>query len=119
MKIQIVARNLELTSSQRELIERRIGFALGRFGRRIDRVAVRFADVNGPRGGVDTRCQIMAGIVPKGQVRVEVTDVGIEVAISRAADRLSRRVSSELERRRATKGTEAARYADGTDAAAV
>ena len=77
MQLQIVARNLELTSSQRELVERRLGFALGRFEDRVHRVSVRYTDVNGPRGGADTTCRVTARIVPRGEVRVEVTDVGV------------------------------------------
>jgi ribosome-associated translation inhibitor RaiA len=117
MQLQIVARNLELTSSQREIVERRLGFALGRFGNRVRIVSVRFTDVNGPRGGVDTTCRIVATIVPKGEVRVEVTDVGVEAAVSRAAKRIARRVSTELDRRRTTKRVRAAPYADGVGSA--
>ena len=113
MQLQIVARNLELTTSQREIVERRLGFALGRFGDRVRRVSVRFTDENGPRGGVDTTCRIVATIVPRGEVRVEVADVGVEAAASRAAERISRRVSTELERRRTTRGAGTAPYADG------
>ena len=110
MQLQIVARNLKLTDAQREIVNRRLGFALGRFGDRVRRVSVRFTDVNGPRGGVDTTCRIVARIVPRGEVRVEVTDVGVEAAVSRAAERLSRRVSTELERRRTARGVRAASY---------
>ena len=112
MQLQIVARNLELNTSQREIVERRLGFALGRFGDRVRRVSVRFTDVNGPRGGVDTTCRIVARIVPRGEDRAEVTDVGVEVAVSRAAERISRRVSTELQRRRAARGVRVAPYAD-------
>ncbi len=100
MQIQIVARNLELTASQREIVDRRLRFALGRFGARVRHVEVLLSDVNGPRGGIDTTCRIAVGIVPRGEVRAEVTDVGIGVAVSRAAQRISRSMSTELERRR-------------------
>lgn len=113
MQLQIVARNLFLTDAQREIVERRLGFALGRFGARIRRVEVVLTDVNGPRGGVDTRCQIVARIVPRGEVRAEVTDLGVEVAVRRAAERISRRTSTELERRRTTRGVRAASHTDG------
>jgi len=119
MKLQIVARNLELTDAQREIVERRLGFALGRFGARIRRVEVLLTDVNGPRGGVDTMCQVVARIAPRGKVRAEVTDVGVEVAVSRAAERISRRVSTELERRRRSRGVRAAPYADTIGGAGI
>jgi putative sigma-54 modulation protein len=113
MQIQIVARNLELTATQREVVERRLGFALGRFGARIRRVEVVLTDENGPRGGVDTTCRIAARIAPRGEVHAEVTDTGIEVAVSRAAQRISRRVSTELEGRRTIRGVRAEPCVDG------
>lgn len=112
MTLQIVARNMKLTDTQREIVERRLGFALGRFGARICRVEVLLTDANGPRGGVDTMCQVVARIAPSGTVRAEVTDVGVEAAASRAAERISRRVSTELERRRRTRGVRETPYAD-------
>jgi len=115
MQIQIIARNLELTPSQREIVERRLAFALGRFGARIRRVEVVLVDENGPRGGVDTTCRMSARIAPRGEVRAEVTDTGIEVAVGRAAQRISRRVSTELEGRRTIRGVRAAPYSDDID----
>ncbi len=115
MQIQIVAKRLELTDSQREIVDRRLRFALGRFVSRIRRVEVLLADVNGPRGGIDTTCQIVVRIVPRGEVRAEVTDIGVGVAVSRAAQRISRGISTELQRRRAPRRVRPARYADGAE----
>lgn len=113
MQIQIVARNLELSDSQREIVERRLGFALGRFGARIRRVEVILTDANGPRGGVDTICQIVVRIAPRGKVRAAFTDAGVEVAVSRAAERITRRVATELERRRTSRAVRVTPYPDG------
>ena len=98
--IMIRARKVTLSSTLRDHVERRLGFALGRFGNRIDRVTVRLDDLNGPRGGVDKRCQIQARLHRSGKVIVEVTDVEIEAAVDRAADRIARRVKDELDRTR-------------------
>jgi hypothetical protein len=38
--------------------ERRVRFVLRRLSQRVTRADVQFSDVNGPRGGVDKRCQI-------------------------------------------------------------
>ncbi len=102
MQLQIVADNLELTDAQRETVERRFGFAFCRFGVRVRLVEIRLTDVNGSRCGGDTMCQIVARIAPKGEVHAEVTDTGVEMTVSRAAERISRRVATELERRRTT-----------------
>ena len=70
-------------------MERRLGFALGRFGERIGRVSLRFSDTNSHRGGVDKRYQIDVGLRPRS-VRVEHTDADLIVALGHAADRASR-----------------------------
>lgn len=103
MQVQIVAKGFHLTDPQRGIVERRLGFALARFGERIRRVEVLLTDVNGPRGGVDTMCKVVARIAPKGEVRAEATGIAVEEAISRAAERISRRVLTELEHRRRAK----------------
>jgi ribosomal subunit interface protein len=99
MKIHIRGRNVELTEVLRTRVERRLGFALGRFGERIDRVLLRFSDTDGHRGEVDKRCQIEVGLRSKS-VTVEHTDADLLVALDRAADRASRSVARALERER-------------------
>ncbi len=99
MKIHIRGRNVELTEVLRTHVERRLGFALGRFGERIGRVLLRFSDTNGHRGDVDKRCEIDVGLRPRS-VRVEQTDADLFVALDRAADRASRSVARALERER-------------------
>jgi putative sigma-54 modulation protein len=97
MKIHIRGRNVELTKVLRTRVERRLAFALSRFGERIGRVLLRFSDTNGHHGDVDKRCQIDVGLRPKS-VRVEHTDANLFVALDRAADRASRSVARALQR---------------------
>lgn len=99
MKVHIRGRNVELTDVLRTRVERRLGFALGRFGQQIGRVLLRFSDTNGQDGYVDKRCQIEVGMRPRS-VRVEHTDADLFVALDRAADRASRTVARALERER-------------------
>jgi hypothetical protein len=42
----------------RDLTERRVRFVLRRLGWLVPRAEVQMSDVNGPRGGVDKRCQV-------------------------------------------------------------
>jgi len=42
----------------RDLIERRVRFVLRRLGWMVPRAEVKMSDVNGPRGGIDKRCQV-------------------------------------------------------------
>ncbi|MFN7970934.1 MAG: HPF/RaiA family ribosome-associated protein [Acidobacteriota bacterium] len=85
-------------------VERRLAFALSRFGGRVRAVQVRLADLNGPRGGIDKRCSMQASLTPSGDVRVEDTDSQLPAAVDRAATRLARAVGATLERRRESVG---------------
>ena len=42
----------------RDLTERRVRFVLRRLGWLVPRAEVQMSDVNGPRGGLDKRCQV-------------------------------------------------------------
>ena len=100
MRMMIHARKITLPQTLRDHVERRLNFALGRFGNRIDRVTVWLEDLNGPRGGIDKCCRIEACLPRSGKLQVEVTDAEIEPAVARAADRIARRVKDDLDRMR-------------------
>jgi len=81
-------------------VERRVHFALGRFGHRIRRTEVLLVDSNGPRGGPDQHCTVhvvLAGLPP---VVVEVVDVDPLAAVSRAVERVARRIRDSASRQR-------------------
>ena len=100
MQVNVHGRNIEVTADLIAHVERRLGFALVRFGRRIARVAVRLLDVNGPRGGVDKRCCVDVSLIPVGKVYMEDADADLYVAVDRAADRVGRAVGRRFERER-------------------
>lgn len=100
MKLEIRSLNERLEPADHELIERRVLYALGRFGHRVQRVMVRLQDLNGPRGGLDKRCHIEARVAGHGVLVAEVRDVELEPAVSRAAERIARRVRDTLTIRR-------------------
>ncbi len=62
-----------------------LGRRLGRFATHIERATVRFEDINGPRGGVDTVCRIQLTVSHRPSVLVERTAVDAETALKRAA----------------------------------
>jgi len=80
----------------RERLERRLHFALGRFGDQVQRVSIYLADVIGPRGGVDKLCQIAAELPGHGRAVVEGVDDSLSAAIDRTADRIGQAVSRRL-----------------------
>jgi ribosomal subunit interface protein len=100
MKISIKSDHFPLTDALRNHIERRLKFAL-RFGEEdINKVVLRLSDINGPRGGVDKCCQVLA--VVNGMNDVVVTDIEDDMysAINRASHRAGRTIRKKLARRR-------------------
>lgn len=76
------------------LARRRFEFALGRFHGRVQSVAVRLVDLNGPRGGIDKRCRVTVRLTePKRTLVLEDTDADAVVAVDRLADRTARTVA--------------------------
>ena len=101
MKIDIRGHRVAHTDALRAHIERRLRFALGRFGTRITAVTVTIEDLNGPRGGVDKLCRMTVALASAGHLRVEVLDTEIAPAADQAADRIGRAVAREFERQSA------------------
>jgi len=98
MIFDIHGQGFTVTPALAEHARRRLGFVLTRHGKRIQRVAVRVGDENGPRGGVDKYCRIRVRLLdaPVGVVK----DVGADLyaTIDRAADRIGRVVVKHLDR---------------------
>lgn len=57
MHVLFKSRNPQATDL-RDLAERRVRFVLRRLSRLVPRAEVQLSDLNGPRGGVDKRCQV-------------------------------------------------------------
>ncbi|HRJ48546.1 MAG TPA: HPF/RaiA family ribosome-associated protein, partial [Opitutaceae bacterium] len=92
MKINVRSRTSQVTPSIREWAERRVLFALGQFSARLRVVHVCLSDENGPKGGADQRCLMEARMTPGRGVVAEDRDPDLYAAVSRAAERLGRRV---------------------------
>lgn len=105
MRTDIRGHQLTISDALRTHIERRLHFALSRFGARILHVAVRLEDINGPRGGVDKQCQIVVALSGAGHVQVEVLDSECMNAVDRATDRIQGVVDREIERQHGGAGS--------------
>jgi putative sigma-54 modulation protein len=66
----------------------------------VQNVVVRLSDVNGPKGGIDKRCQIVVDGGPLGAAAVEERHMSLFAAIDLAASRVARAVKRSIERRR-------------------
>jgi putative sigma-54 modulation protein len=93
MKLELRTSNLQSSPSLEAHVVRKLDFALRRFAGRIERVLVRLADINGPRGGQDKRCRIAASLSGAPSVIVEATHANAYVAITHAAARLHAQVA--------------------------
>ena len=68
-RLRFAERVFDVTDVLSTYIQRRLVFALGRFGRRVERVLVRVEDTNGPKGGIDKRCRV-AVVMPHSTTAV-------------------------------------------------
>lgn len=89
-------------------VDRRLHFALARFGPRIARATVALEDVNGPRGGVDKACRIVVRLRSGGDIVASVDDVDWHAAVDRATTRIGQSVAREVTRSREVRGLPAA-----------
>lgn len=79
-------------------IERRLRFALARFGRRVERVVVFLQDHNGPKGGIDKVCRILVKVHGCGTVMAAVSDSDWTAAVDRATTRIGHSVARHIDR---------------------
>ena len=89
-----------LDDAGRDYLRRKLARKLGKFAPSIERVSVRLEDVNGPRGGVDKRCQIKVVLSGLPSVVVDERQETLPAVMERALDRIERAVRLRLERRR-------------------
>jgi putative sigma-54 modulation protein len=92
MTIFIHQRDIKLSKLLRAHVERRLRFALSRFGDRIGRVTVSLSDT-----GNASRCQIRVALRPRS-LKVEDSDSTPRTAVNNAVQRLSRSLGRALER---------------------
>lgn len=74
----------------RDLTERRVRFVLRRLGWLVPRAEVQMSDVNGPRGGVDKRCQVELRTDGAGSVVVASVARDWRTALDNALARAAR-----------------------------
>jgi hypothetical protein len=93
MQVLFSSRDCE-SNELRDLAVRRVHFAMRRLNWLVPRATVQLSDVNGPRGGVDKRCQIHLRTDGRGTVIVTAIArdwrTALDSALSRAARSLLR-----------------------------
>ena len=94
--IEVRSKTYDMESLIRQFVERRISFALDHL-RDLRRITISIEDVNGPKGGADKRCQILAEF-GFGSLVLEETQPDWQSAIARALHRLDRKATQALQR---------------------
>lgn len=108
MHVSMHINDADLSEALRSYVERRLRFAVGRFGDRVGQVTVRIVG-DGPAGN---RCRISTEILPFGRIAVEESDMDLFAAIDRATGRIGRLFGRELQRARHSRfGRESIRVA--------
>ena len=90
MRLQVRFRHLDASPELHRQVVRRIHFAFSRFAHAIQRITVTLADVNGPRGGVDKRCQVELDTDGNGKVVITAVARDWRSAIDNALARAAR-----------------------------
>ncbi len=88
----------DIDEGLRAWIYERSGRQLGKFAPQIERVLVRFGDVNGPRGGVDTCCMIQVTVSALPSVVVEECRATPREAFDLAVARAERALRRHLQK---------------------
>jgi ribosome-associated translation inhibitor RaiA len=98
VRLTLRARSVAVSEATRAHVRKRIERALGKYGPRVERATVRFEDVNGPRGGVDTTCRIKVVVGHLPSVLVEHRASSARGAFDLAAAAIERAVRRALGR---------------------
>lgn len=85
-------------SQMRELTVERVRFVLRRLSALVPRAKVQFSDVNGPRGGVDKRCQVELSTEAAGTVVIASLARDWRTALDRSLGRATRVLRRSLQR---------------------
>lgn len=83
-----------------ELIAARLAAAVRGMDTRVERIVVRFEDLNGPKGGTDTACRIQVSLSGRPAIVVEARADGEGRAFRLALPRLASALGRERQRSR-------------------
>jgi putative sigma-54 modulation protein len=92
MRVELHVKGMDAEDALREYVERRIHFALSRFGSELERVAIRLTKTDGSQGASQKQCQIVIRLLPSGSVSVVATHADLFGAIDRAVERAGQSV---------------------------
>lgn len=100
MKLLLVCRGVALDREAAAYIREKVETRLGRLAPRLSTLHIRLEDENGPRGGIDKRCVVVAEGDAFPRRVVETRGASVRVAVQDALRRLARAILRELRRGR-------------------
>ncbi len=96
--LAIRTHGVKITDALTEHVHAKLGARLGKYALHIDKIAVRFEDLNGPRGGVDTECRVQVTIASRPTIVVAERATDAWRAFDRVCNSLTRAVKRDLDR---------------------
>ena len=102
MLVDVTIRNTDFASRLRHYADRRLRFALSRFGHRVGHVMVALSRPDDSEPGAATSCRITADLRPFGEVEARETHPDLYLAIDRAAGRVGRLLALRYQGREAS-----------------
>ena len=100
-----------LAAPLRDVAVDRLKFVMRRLGNFVARARLRLSDVNGPRGGVDKRCQVELKTDAGGTVVITAAAHDWRIAIDDALARAAQVMRRQLQRGRPTRVARSAKTA--------
>jgi len=92
--------SVETDARATEEVEATVRGTFQRFGERITRIEVHLSDVNGAKGGVDTRCVLEARVAGRPPVAVDEQAEDVHGAVRGASAKLVRVLDGQIARGR-------------------
>jgi ribosome-associated translation inhibitor RaiA len=96
--LEVRTHGVELKRNMTPYVRAKLGARIGKFASRVEHVTVRFEDVNGPKGGVDTVCRVHVKLAGRPSEIVEGTSVDARSAFDEVSHVLEGTISRALER---------------------
>lgn len=105
MRVTIRSPHVALTDTDRDYITDAIKHALSHVESRVTSVQVHLADQNGPKGGIDLQCDLVANCGQLGILRTQATDGKVRAAVDAATTKLRRAVEHAVDHKRDARKT--------------
>ncbi len=100
MQVHLTTRNLVIPDDLLERLSHKTTQALVTFGKRIHDVHLMVEDLNGPKGGVDKRCQISITAPRRPDLVVEGRGEELQALVNETLDRAVHALVRHQDRRR-------------------